>query len=120
MKISTHDTASLIPLCDLYLASVSATIRWAIACAQPVINYDVYQMRYKDYADVEGVITVYDKSSFETVLKRLTNDRNYYNLLEEKQKEAAPGWRILDGKSSERMLKLFDDVIAGKYRRNDK
>jgi hypothetical protein len=120
VKITTHDTASLIPLCDLYLASVSATIRWAIACGKPVINYDVYQMRYKDFTDVEGVITVHDKSSFETVLKRITGDRIYYKLVEEKQKEAAPGWGMLDGKSSERMLQLFEDVITGKYRRNGK
>ncbi len=34
---------SLVPLCSLYVASVSATIRWAIACGKPVVNYDVYR-----------------------------------------------------------------------------
>src|SRR5262249_53148032 len=40
--LSQDDTAELIPLCDLYVAALSATIRWAIACGRPVVNYDVY------------------------------------------------------------------------------
>ncbi len=47
LSVTTHDTASLVPLCDLYLASVSATIRWVIACGIPVINYDIYDSTAK-------------------------------------------------------------------------
>ncbi len=57
IAIVSDDTAGLVPLCDLYLASISATIRWAIACGRPVVNYDVYGYRYLDYADVPGVLT---------------------------------------------------------------
>ena len=49
LTIVEDDTASLVPLCDIYVASVSATIRWAIACGKPVVNYDVYRYRYVDY-----------------------------------------------------------------------
>lgn len=46
LAVSYDDTACMVPLCDLYVAAVSATIRWAIACGKPVVNYDVYQYGY--------------------------------------------------------------------------
>ncbi len=117
VKISRWDTATLVPLCDLYVASVSATIRWAIACGKPVVNYDVYQMKYADYQGVTGVLTVFSKTDFKDALNRLTTDRQYYDVIENNQRREMSKWGRLDGKSSERMLQLFDDVIAGKFGR---
>src|SRR5262249_53856651 len=36
--VTDLDTSLLIPICDLYNASVSSTIRWALACRKPVLN----------------------------------------------------------------------------------
>lgn len=116
IQITQKDTASLIPLCDLYVASVSATIRWAIACGKPVVNYDVYQMDYLDYVDVKGVITVNNKESFRESLWNLTCNHEYYNNLATYQKECMSEWGILDGLSGERMLHLFNDVIENSKR----
>ena len=41
--------ASLVAISDMYVASVSSTIRWAILAGIPVINYDVYQYGYEDF-----------------------------------------------------------------------
>jgi hypothetical protein len=116
IKITTQETASLVPLCDLYVASVSATIRWAIACAKPVVNYDVYQMNYKDYREVKGVLNVFTNKNFAAILNRLTKDLQYYREIQKAQQLESPSWGMLDGKSSERIFRLFDDIIAGKYR----
>lgn len=120
VKISNWDTASLIPLCDLYVASVSATIRWAIACGKPVVNYDVYQMNYDDYKNVDGVINLFSKSDFRDTINRLTSDRGYHEKISALQQKEMSRWGRLDGKSSERIMQLFDDVISGKIRRNEK
>ena len=48
-KKITRDTALLIPLCDIYIAFASATIRWAITAGKPVLNYDIFQYNYEDY-----------------------------------------------------------------------
>lgn len=117
VKISGWNTASLVPLCDLYVASVSATIRWAIACGKPVVNYDVYQMNYSDYKNVGGVLTVFSKDTFRDTINRLTSDSAYYKEISALQVQEMSKWGCLDGKSSERMLKLFDDLIDGKIRR---
>lgn len=117
VKVSKWDTATLVPLCDLYVASVSATIRWAIACGKPVVNYDAYQMKYADYKDVSGVLTVFSRTDFKNILDRLTTDPRYYREIENNQQREMSNWGLLDGKSSERMLKLFDDMISGKIGR---
>jgi hypothetical protein len=116
VKVSRWDTATLVPLCDLFVASVSATIRWAIACGKPVVNYDVYQMHYEDYKNVDGVLTVFSKKDFSQSITRLTSDAAYYQQVSKLQKKEMSKWGRLDGKSSERMLKLFDDVISGKIK----
>jgi hypothetical protein len=117
IPVTALDTASLVPLCNLYLASVSATIRWAIACGIPVINYDVYRMRYKDYTEVEGVLIVEEQQSLLQTLALLTNDKEYYERIEAAQKKEMHNWGMLDGKSGERMLQLFEQVAVKNIRR---
>ena len=119
VKVTSLDTASLVPLCDLYVASVSATIRWAIACGKPVVNYDVYQMNYKDYSEVKGVVTVYKREDFTSVLHRLTTDADYFDEVQRTQQAESQSWGRLDGKSSDRILKLFDDIIAKNHKENN-
>lgn len=115
LKISNEDTASLIPVCDIYVASVSATIRWAIACGKPVVNYDVYQYRYDDYNSEPGVITISDKKSFVESLNKLAHDSQYYKSISECQSLKSSRWGNFDGRSTERVMKLIDKLVM-KYR----
>lgn len=110
--IMERDTAELVPLCDLFVASVSATIRWAIACGIPVVNYDVYQMGYRDYAQAGGVLTMNQSETFLATLRHITSDREYYEHVSALAKKASAHWGMVDGKSGARMLKLFDAVTA--------
>ena len=111
LAITKRDTASLVPLCSIYVASVSATIRWAIACGIPVVNYDVYRMNHEDYEEVGGVVTVDDRMSFLSAMRRLTTDTDYYETVADLQRRSMDQWGKLDGRSGERMLKLFDSII---------
>lgn len=118
VKITLNDTARLVPLCDLFVASVSATIRWAIACGKPVVNYDVYQVDWADYVDAHGVITINDKDSFANTIKYLTSNQEFYDTVATRQKECMSKWGLLDGKSGERMLNFFNDVIQNSKERH--
>lgn len=111
VKITKDPTYQLIPLCDIYVASISSTIQWAIACGKPVVNYDVYRYRYADYVNVDGVISIEDKSDFVNTLQRLTSDANYCAEIAARQSVHASRWGRLDGRAGDRLTQLFDDLI---------
>jgi hypothetical protein len=106
-KIAEQPVAELIPLCDCYVASISATIQWAVACGKPVINYDVYRYRYTDYVGLKGVITVEEQDRFLDVLREMATDGQFRDQVAEWQEADAPTWGNLDGKAGERIAALF-------------
>lgn len=118
-RISDRDTAALVPLCDLYVASVSATIRWAIACGTPVVNYDVYRLRLTDYDDVPGVLRVENRSEFEAVTRRLSTDPELFAAVRAQQEAVAPDWGQLDGQSGSRILACLDGLIEAARKERD-
>jgi UDP-N-acetylglucosamine 2-epimerase len=105
--IIDRDTAELVPLCDVFVASVSATIRWAIACGKPVINYDMHRYRYHDFDEAGGVVTIEDKADFPRVVRDVVANRATYAA---RQAAVAPDWATLDGNAGARMAQLFDRV----------
>jgi hypothetical protein len=113
VKISQRDTAALVPLCDLYVASMSATIRWAIACGRPVLNYDVYQLRLTDFDDAPGVLRVTGRQAFVETLQKLVTDDSFFKDVRERQQADAPRWGHLDGGAHDRILDCFDRLVDG-------
>ena len=113
VKISLQPTAELIPLCDLYVASISATIRWAIGCGIPVINYDTFRYRYGDYESAAGVIGVEDLGEFRSLMTRFVNDEKFAADLKERQRSVMHYWGQLDDKAGRRLSALVLDAVAG-------
>ncbi len=107
IRISTWKTADMVPLCDVYVASISSTIRWAIGCGKPVVNYDVYRYRYSDFLGVPGVLAMEEQQEFRDALQRLATDEGYRRQLAEAQQiGVAPDWAMLDGRVGDRMLEV--------------
>ncbi|MCX6056674.1 MAG: hypothetical protein NTW69_00765 [Chloroflexi bacterium] len=116
LKIVTERTMNIIPLCDIFVASISSVIQWAIACAIPVLNYDVYRYRYTDYANVPGVLTMEEQQDFIDELIKLASNSGYYAKIKESQIGASERWGVLDGKAYERLHGLLDNVYQ-KYKK---
>ncbi len=110
-RVAPLNTAELVPLCDIFVASISSTIRWAIACGKPVVNYDVYRYRFTDFIGMEGVITFEEQDEFVSVLRRLTADPAYAMEIRKKQAAIAAVWGRLDGKSGQRMVELVRRLL---------
>jgi hypothetical protein len=109
---SIEKTVNLIPHFDVYIASISATIQWALACGIPVINYDVYGYNYPDYENLDGVLTVVSKEGFVSALGEISTNDGYYKILREKQKSVASDWGHLDGLAHFRI----NDALKNIYR----
>jgi hypothetical protein len=110
VRVTQKPTAELVPLCDLYIASVSATIRWAISCGIPVINYDTYRAYYGDYDNAAGVIQTDKLDEFRFHLERFANDPAFAAEFTERQRKAAQYWGAVDGKLGERLAALVSEV----------
>jgi hypothetical protein len=112
VRIGGWKTAEMVPACDIYIASISSTIRWAIACGKPVVNYDVYRYRYTDFLGVAGVLATEEQQEFRDLLTRLVEDVDYRRLVAERQTAASTHWGMLDGRVGERMLSLTERLAG--------
>lgn len=109
VKISKEKIVDLMPLCDIFVASMSTTINFAVACGKPTINYDVY--KFKDiYWKFKGVLDTEQKDEFLFLLKKLTEDKDFYSQILAKQQSESDQCGILDGKCSDRILACINDL----------
>jgi CDP-glycerol glycerophosphotransferase (TagB/SpsB family) len=111
LKISDEPTFSVIPACDIFIATFSSTIRWAISCSKPVISYDYYRCRWNEFSEASGVLIVEDKDAFRGTLKKLTTDKQFYAKIQEKQRQSSAQWGQLDGHASDRILNALDSFV---------
>jgi len=106
-----HGYDQLIPVCDGLVATYSSTVTLAIATHTPTIVVDFLNFNYDFFDDVTGTIVVRQHAQFLTTLKRLFSDQDYYNQLVEGQAQAAKIWARFDGKATERILDLIDELV---------
>ncbi len=101
--------ADLLPLADLYIASVSSTIKWALGCGVPVIDFDCYGYGYSDYLQVPQVISTSDETGYRHALLRFADpiERSKLVLL---ARSNSFFWGGFDGKATERLEKLLFEV----------
>lgn len=110
LKIVALPVTDLIPLCDIFVACVSATIRMALACEKLVLNYDIYNMNYKDYKKAMTVINVNTKQDFELEYKRLTTELEYSMKLQENYQLQKGYYSTLDDLNSERIIHFLETL----------
>jgi hypothetical protein len=111
-RIATDSVAGLIPLSKLYIASCSATIRLAINCAVPVVNYDVYRYDYDDYKAVPGALTTEEQVEYNDAVARLCTSPQAYGETRELLHRFATEHALLDGQAGTRLLALMDQMTA--------
>lgn len=103
------DTAYLIGMTDLYVASVSSTMRWALALGIPTINYDLYNYGYGDFEGADNFFSVVDFEQFKKVFlseySTLIGPNEAHGLRPQSK------YAVLDGRASQRILDLFNSLV---------
>jgi hypothetical protein len=107
---TTIETARLIALADGYIAFASATIRWAIACGVPTVNYDVFHYDYDDFDDVPGVLPAASPEEFRLAVARLDPAGPEREILQARIDEEKGNWATLDGRSLDRIEALIESL----------
>lgn len=111
-RVTDIDTLDLVPACDLFVACVSSTLRWATACGIPAINYDCYDYGYTDFDGAKGLVTTNRYSVFQSTLERLTDDKEAYERARAGQIESASEWGMQDGRSMARIIDLIAELTS--------
>lgn len=106
-----EDTASLLPLCDVYVVDCSATSRWALAAGKLVIDYDFYQYNLDFHSKLDGIFHVKTKADFEDVLAQLGNGDLDGKLAGVADKEQISKWGKLDGNASRRITNKLASLV---------
>lgn len=111
VQIATETLESILPVADLYVACISTTIRWALALAIPVINYDTYRYDYGDFSPAKGCSEVTSLGAFRDEMERLLKPGELDRLSVVASGDADQ-WGLMDGKFRTRLrdslLKIRD------------
>jgi hypothetical protein len=103
----------ILPRASVYIASMSSTIAWALACGVPVINYDVYCLNYRFFRQEHGCLTVQSHLEFEQLLAEIDvyfagrakpGESSRIARLEKNARRHAEYYGRLDGLSIERIV----------------
>lgn len=113
-RIATWPIETLIPLCDVYAVSISATVRTAIACGKPVVDHDVFAFDYDNFVGLPAVWIEKTRAGFAGTLSRLAQDETFYATAVAAQRELAPRFGTLDGKAAQRMRALVDELVEAR------
>ena len=111
IKKTNIDIVKLIPLCDLYISFASATIRWSILSSVPTINYDVFNYKFDDYNNVNGLINIDNKVDFKKKLDLINKNLKFLKKQHFLLKESALEFGRDDGKSSETIINEINKII---------
>jgi hypothetical protein len=111
IHVSTEETHLLIAKSDYYIASISATIQWAISAGVPCLNYDVYNFGYPEYEDETLVTTV--NSHREFILHLSSGEEVFSHKVQRNPSQFPPdNLNAFDGKSGVRLLAQIQDLVS--------
>jgi hypothetical protein len=69
-------------------------------------------LRYTDYSEAPGVLRAEEKTEFRALVRKLAEDPSFYGEIKARQEAVMRAWGMQDGKSSERMLELFNRLTT--------
>ena len=105
-QVAREPLVEILPLCDLYVASVSSTIKWALGCGIPVLNYDVYEYHYEQYRTSQAVRTVSTIEDYRDALRSWQEEEPRSEWIAA-ARSVAGYWGPIDGQSTNRVLRLI-------------
>jgi hypothetical protein len=103
--------SELLPMADIYICSISSTIKWALGCGIPVIDFDCYGYGYPDYLDLPQVVSVSDETEFRSALLRFRKHEDRMQLAA-LARSGAEHWGKFDGRATDRLVELMLEAGA--------
>ncbi|WP_425405454.1 hypothetical protein [Hwanghaeella sp.] len=103
----------LIPAYDVVITSLSSVSRWALVCARPVIDFDMFGFKKIDFPDVAGFLYCLRFGEVLAQLKRLHDDDQYYTECSRGCLPIMQGFEPVDGKAVRNIARRLEQIVAG-------
>ena len=107
IPISKRPLSEILPAADIFAATFSSTIQWAVLCQIPSIVFDFYGFNYTMYDYLTGTRIINKKTELPGELEKVIKDESYYAHMTAEQKKFSGYISPFDGKCMERIV----DVI---------
>ena len=113
LAFARGESEAAVACCDAFVTLNGSSITaWAIACSKPVVLFDCYRTRYRDFDEAPGCVLVEEEAAFERELERLCAEPERRQALARAQAAVASDWAQLDGRSEERLAALCAELIG--------
>jgi len=109
VKISKEPLKDILVIADIFVATYSSTIRWAIALGIPVINLDFWQFN-KIYRNLTGYQTVTTLPEFDDLAKQLALTPKRDGLNGGLNPITGETGILVDGKAKERLVRFIESL----------
>jgi glycosyltransferase involved in cell wall biosynthesis len=108
VKILQESLGDVLPTADVFTATFSSTVRWAVLLGIPTLVFDFYNFNYDIFDHLAGVVKVTDKALLTDTLCRMLADPAWYEQLQRNQLQAARQIALFDGQANRRIIDLID------------
>lgn len=106
-RIAEQSLSSLLPAADIFVATFSSTVRWALLCGVPALVVDFYDLGYDIFAHYEGVELVSRRELFASAYRRVLPTGDAWMRLHEGAARDAPAIAPFDGMACRRVADLL-------------
>lgn len=107
IPISKRPLSEILPAADIFAATFSSTIQWAVLCQIPSIVFDFYGFNYTMYDYLIGTTIINKKNELPIELEKLIKDKNYYDDMAAEQRRFSGYISPFDGKCMERIVNVI-------------
>lgn len=111
IKICNRPTAEMIAVSDMYIASGSGTILWALAAGCAVMDYDVLGLDFNFYSNNPDLITPKNKKQFEKEINKICAKPELIKEIKTRMKDRKSYYGKLDGKAVKRIQEVISELV---------
>ena len=99
--------SGVLAAADVFVASYSSTVRWALLMGIPTIMTDLLGFEYQQFAALPGSIVTRDATELEQALRRLVEDPRERERMGREAAAHAAGHETFDGRACARIIEAL-------------
>jgi hypothetical protein len=113
LHVAKERLAEILPAADIFAATFSSTVQWAVLCKIPTIVFDFYGFNFSMYDLLDGVRVINERKKLRPEFNKLLLDKEYYCKLSMGQEKMTAYVSPFDGKCMDRIVDVILNAKNG-------